>query len=161
MQWLLALETENDPIPACRLMNVFRRKGIKIGALALAAQSQGYSLLAMIETPDADVEHIFNFLRRTEGIRDVTWYRHEPSADASFVFIETDGDSARVARFLQDFPESRLVFASHGKCLLEVGGESRARLAGSAPSDADFTPFARVKTTRDAPRTEIAAARAS
>ena len=29
MQWLITLETEQDLIVTCRLMNVFRRKGTK------------------------------------------------------------------------------------------------------------------------------------
>src|SRR5438094_384410 len=85
MQWLLALETEDDPIPACRLLNIFRRKSVKIGVLTLASRPGGYSMLALVETAEAEVEHIFNFLRRTEGVRHVTCYRHQPSPTASFV----------------------------------------------------------------------------
>ena len=36
MQWLITLETEQDLIVTCRLMNVFRRKGLKITTLAMA-----------------------------------------------------------------------------------------------------------------------------
>src|SRR6266571_932920 len=91
MQWLLALETEDDPIPACRLLNIFRRKSVKIGTLTLAAGIGGYSLLALVETAESEVEHLFNFLRRTEGVRHVTCYRPEPSANAKFLLAEANG----------------------------------------------------------------------
>jgi len=34
MQWLITLDTEQDLIVTCRLMNAFRRKGLKITTLA-------------------------------------------------------------------------------------------------------------------------------
>ncbi len=34
MQWLITLDTENDLIVTCRLMNAFRRKGLKIATLS-------------------------------------------------------------------------------------------------------------------------------
>ena len=34
MKWLLELETEKDPISICRLMNIFRRKGVNIVTLS-------------------------------------------------------------------------------------------------------------------------------
>src|SRR5713226_1612933 len=101
VKWLVALETENDPITTCRLMNIFRRKGLKIVTLAMAAGHAAFSILAVLETPEAEMEHIFNFLRRTEGVQHVTYYRHNPGADASFVFVEADGESSSVARFLE------------------------------------------------------------
>jgi hypothetical protein len=78
MRWLLTLETEKDPIATCRLMNIFRRKGVAILKLELASAAAGFSLSALVETRDADVPHLFHFLRRTEGVREVTCYRHEP-----------------------------------------------------------------------------------
>jgi hypothetical protein len=147
MQWLISLETENDPIPACRLVNIFRRKGVKIGTFNLTAQASGFSLMAIVDTPEGEVEHIFNFLRRTEGMRHVTYYRHEPSAHANFVYIDSIADSSIVARFSQAFPESKIVFASNGKYLFEVLPEEGAREFATGFGEAGFLPFARVKTT--------------
>ncbi len=127
MQWLVAVETDNDPIPACRLMNTFRRKGLKIASLALAALPSGFSVVALVDSPEADVEHVYNFLRGLGGVRHVAYYREDPSAKASFVFIDSDQDPAGVAKFLEAHPGSRLIFASHGKFLYEVGDENSAR----------------------------------
>jgi hypothetical protein len=147
MQWLMALEISDDPICTCRLMNVFRRKGVGIVTLAMAARPAGFSLIALVETPEADVEHIFNFLRRSEGVYNVTYYRHEPAGDASFVFIDADEHSSSVSRFLQTFPESKLIFASQGKYLLEIPGDRPVRSAVSDSGAQEFLPFARVKTS--------------
>jgi hypothetical protein len=147
MQWLISLETENDPIPACRLVNIFRRKGVKIGTFNLTAQAAGFSLMAVVETPEGEVEHLFNFLRRTEGIRQVTYYRHEPSAHANFVFVDSIADPSMVVRFSQAFPESKIIFASNGKYLFEVVLKKGAHdLAGSF-GQPGFLPFAQVRTT--------------
>ena len=158
MQWLFALETDNDPIPTCRLMNIFRRKGLKIVTLALAAQAAGYSLMALVETRETEVEHLFNFLRRTEGVRHVTYYRHEPSSDCSLVFIDADPNTSSVARILEKFPECRLIFANQGQWLLEVPMESRSRNFVPDLLGAKFLPFARVKTTRRVPSPEMVGA---
>ena len=63
MQWLVALDTNIDPITSCRLMNIFRRKGVSIVTLAMAARPEGFSIIAVVETPESLVDHIFNFLR--------------------------------------------------------------------------------------------------
>jgi acetolactate synthase regulatory subunit len=81
MQWLITLETEKDTIVTCRLMNVFRRKGLKIVTLAMTTRPSGHSMIAVVELPEADVDHIFNFLRRIEGVRHVACYQHETSED--------------------------------------------------------------------------------
>ena len=148
MKWLVALETENDPIIACRLMNVFRRKGPKIVTLAMAARPGDFSVMAVLEAPEPEMEHLFHFLRRTEGIRDVTYYRHLPGAHASFVFIDADAESSSVTRFLQAFPGAKLIFGSQGKYLLEVPADSPAR-AADAGFGQQLVPFAQVRTTRD------------
>ncbi len=158
MQWLVALETDNDPISTCRLMNIFRRKRVRIMTLALAAVPTGLSLMVVVETPEAEVEHIFNFLRRTEGVQHVTCYRHEHSADASYIFINADADSSSPTRILESFPESKLIFASQGKYLLEVPMESRS--AVSCFGEPEFLPFARVKTTRSLSPPELVGAQA-
>lgn len=158
MKWLLQLETENDPIPACRVMNIFRRKGVKVSTLALAAQPEGFSLMAVVESAQADADHIFNFLRGAGGVRHVSYYRHEPSADAAFVFIDAGADSSSLARFIETFPDSKLIVASHGQCLLEVPAESRPRAASSRIGTAECVPFARVKTTRRQASVELVGA---
>jgi hypothetical protein len=146
VKWLAALDIDEDPITACRLMNIFRRKGMKIITLALAARPRGYSLIALLDTPENQVEHLFNFLRRTEGVEHVTCYRHEPNQHASLVFI--DAESPSVARFLDAFPGSRLVFAGEGKCLLEVPAPGDLGGMKSGFDQLEFMPFACVKTTR-------------
>lgn len=82
MQWLITLETEKDPIVTCRLMNVFRRKGLKIVTLAMTTRPSGHSMIAVVELPEADIDHVFNFLRRMEGVRHVACHRHETSGDS-------------------------------------------------------------------------------
>jgi len=149
MQWLIALETEQDLIVTCRLMNVFRRKGLKITTLAMAARPDGFSMMVVLDSPQSTIDHLFNFLRRTEGVERVSYYQHQTSADASFVFI--DADTSRVAEVLKTFPESKLIFASHGKYLLEVPAESRRQPAAAAFDLPEFLPFACVKSTRTAP----------
>lgn len=152
MQWLLTLETDGDPITTCRLMNIFRRKGVKIVTLSMSAGVTSTSLMAVVETAEGDVEHLFNFLRRTEGVEHVTYYRHEASADACYVFVNAGSEASNPARFLQSFPEAKLVFGSHGKYLLEVPAESRPLAGGSTGVDGlgetEFLPFARIRTTR-------------
>jgi hypothetical protein len=57
---------------------------------------------------------------------------------------------------LEAFPESKLIFASHGKYLLEISVEKRWNRASAVSRDAAFLPFACVKTTRSAPHPELA-----
>lgn len=153
MRWLVTLVTDNDPIPLCRLMNTFRRKGIKLVALAAAAQPGGFSLLAVMESPAPDVEHVFNFLRGVGGVRHVTCYRQEPSAEASFLFVDAEA-GASLAQFLQICPEAKLAFASHGKYLYEVPAGGAARWASLAQPE--FLPLAQVKSS--APQRELVGA---
>ena len=158
MQWLITLETEQDLIVTCRLLNVFRRKGLKIATWAMAARSSGFSMMAVVESPETDAEHIFNFLRRMEGVQHATYYRHETSADASFIFIDANADTPRVADLLKTFPGSKLIFASHGKYLLEVPSESHRQNAVAAIDLPEFLPFARVKTSRSVSVPELVVA---
>lgn len=81
MQWLITLEINHDPIVACRLMNVFRRKGFRIITLVMTTRPNSYSMVAVMEHPEADIDHVFNFLRRIEGVKNVACYRHETSED--------------------------------------------------------------------------------
>jgi len=158
MQWLITLETEQDLIVTCRLMNVFRRKGLKIATLAMSARPDAFSMMAVLESPEADVDHIFNYIRCIEGVRSVTYYRHETSENAGFIFVDAGADSSRTADILKTFPESKLIFASHGKFLFEVPTESRRRTAQPDFAIPAILPFAFVKTTRSAPHLEMAVA---
>ena len=102
--------------------------------------------------PEGDVEHIFNFLRGMEGVEHVSYYRHETSHDAAFVFVDAGAEASQVADILKTFPASKLIFASHGKYLLEVPAESRRH--SNAP-DFGVLPFTCVRSTRSAPRAEL------
>jgi acetolactate synthase regulatory subunit len=146
MQWIVALEAENNPIVLGRLLNAFRRKGVAINTLTLGSRAAELSLMALVESPEDSVEHIFHFLRRMVGVRDVTYYRRESSGMASFIFIETD-DHSSVAKILADFPLSKLVFASQGKYLLEIGEKHRTTGPVVLASEDGFLPFARVRTS--------------
>lgn len=161
MQWLVTLETDSDVITACRLLNAFRRKGLKISTLAMATRPAGFSVMAVVDSHESVIEHMFNFLRRTEGVEHVTCYRHETSADASFLFVDADPATSRVAQILEAFPESELIFASHGKYLLEVPAEGRHRAPAVQPGEPGVLSFARVKTTLSAPQPGLITARAS
>jgi len=153
MQWMISLETENDPIPACRLLNVFRRKGVKVVTFTLAAGAAGFSLMAVVDTPESEIDHLFNFLRRTEGVRHVTYYRHVTTADASFIFIDASAaDSSIVGRFTQTFPESKMVFASNGKYLFEISPAKGASKVAEDFGDVGLLPFIRVTTTQPVAR---------
>jgi acetolactate synthase regulatory subunit len=154
MKWLISLETNSDPITACRLMNIFRRKGLKLVTLAMSAQPAGYTLMVLLETPEGEAEHIFNYLRTTPGVEHVESYRHEASADAAFLFVDGPADASSVTRILEILPGAKLLFASHGKFLLEVPAD-----AGNAlPNLAGFLPFARVRSTRPIQQAEAVSA---
>ena len=58
MQWLITLETEQDLIVTCRLMNVFRRKGMKINTLAMATRPHCFSMMAVLDSPESDIDHL-------------------------------------------------------------------------------------------------------
>ena len=160
MQWLITLETEQDMVLTCRLMNVFRRKGLKISTLTMAARPNGFSMMAVLDSPESDIDHLFNLLRRTDGVERVSYYQHQTSADASFVFLDADADTARVAEVLGTFPGSRLIFASNGKYLLEVPAESRRRNVAPVFGLPQLRPFACVKSAHTVPSPVMAAAQA-
>jgi hypothetical protein len=116
--------------------------------------------MGVVESAEADVDYLFNFLRRTEGVQHVTCYRHESFPNASFVFIDSEEDNSGVTRLLEAFPESKLVFASHGKYLLEIPVEKRRSPASPGSREPAFLPLACVKTTRRATHPELAAVQA-
>ena len=112
MEWLLELETEKDPISVCRLMNIFRRKGVNIVTLSLEAGAAEFSMKALVETAESEVAHIFNFLRRTEGVRHVTCYRHESTANVSVPAKGgSEGITSRAAR-LPEYDSSLIIHTS-------------------------------------------------
>jgi hypothetical protein len=113
--------------------------------------------MGVVDSAEADVDYLFNFLRRTEGVQHVTCYRHESFPNASFVFIDSEEDNSGVSQVLEAFPESKLIFASHGKYLLEVPVERRRSAVSAGPRDPAFLPFACVKTTRSATQPELVA----
>jgi len=160
MQWILTLETNNDMISVCRLMNIFRRKSLKITTLTMSAHAAGFSLMGVVDSVEADIDYLFNFLRRTEGVQHVTCYRHESFPNASFIFIDSEEDNSGVTRVLEAFPEAKLIFASHGKYLLEIPAEKRWNSVSAGSRDPAFLPFACVRTTRSAPQAELAAVHA-
>ena len=154
MQWLIALETNSDPITSCRLINIFRRKGVGIVTLAMAARPEGYSIITVAETAESEVDHIYNFLRRVEGVRHVAYYRHDTQGDASFVFIDSEPRSETLSHVLQHLPGAQMIFGSEGKYLLEIPGGG-----DMAGAPAEVLPFARVKTS--IPQPDLITAQAS
>lgn len=158
MQWLLTLESDRDPIVLCRLMNIFRRKGLEIETLAVAAKPETYSLMAVVDSPESDVDHVFNFLRRTDGVVGVTFYQHEPTQDASFIFVESAENSENLKRIQDAFPGCKVIFASHGKYLVEIpsGSSQGTQVPGlDAPG---FLPLSRVKTSGQHQQMELVGA---
>ncbi len=107
MQWLLELETENDPISTCRLMNIFRRKGVSILRLELESGPASYAMMALVETRESDVAHVFHFLRRTEGVREVTCYRRQEPAESP----SSPTDDSGTAKGPAGAPTGRLLAA--------------------------------------------------
>ena len=147
MKWIFAIEAENDLIVICRLMNALRRKALAPSSFAMSRSAEQYSVTLMAELPESEAEHYFNFFRRTEGVQHVTYYRHSSEAPASLVYVDMEAPALNLSRSAELFPGSRLVFASHGKALLQVPADfSSGRLAGH-----NAIPFAQVKTTRSAP----------
>ncbi|MGH9356453.1 MAG: hypothetical protein ACRD10_10015 [Terriglobia bacterium] len=147
MKWIFAIEAENDLIVICRLMNALRRKALAPSSFAMSRSAEQYAVTLMAELPESEVEHYFNFFRRTEGVQHVTYYRHNPEPPASFIYVDMEAPALELSRWAQLFPGSRLVFASHGKALLEVPADFSA----DRPLEHNVTPFAQVRTTHGAP----------
>jgi hypothetical protein len=161
MQWLLALETDNDPISICRLMNVFRRKSVRLVTLSLATAEAGFSLLAVVETPQGEVDHLFHFLRSSAGVENVTCYlpspvhesgQDDPAAEAasSYLFIGSSAGSLEAERISELLPGCGVIFSSEGKLLFEVPAGNRSVLTSDGPvtGGSNFVHLVRAKDTR-------------
>ena len=159
MQWLLALETDGDPISICRLMNVFRRKSVNLVTLSLAASATGFSVMALVETSETEVEHLFNFLRCSAGVEHVTCYlpvsaRAVGSDDfrtetgESYVFIDAGSRSLEPARVSDSFPGSKVIFAGQGKFLVEIPDGPPVSAGDAMTQGPGFVHLIRAKDTR-------------
>jgi hypothetical protein len=154
MQLLLVLESEKDAITLCRLMNIFRRKGLKLATLALSSGSESYSIVVVAETTEAQADHLFHFLRRTSGVRHVTSYRPEAPTEAPFIFVDAAGGSVTLARLQEAFPESEIIFASGGKFL--VSNPNRVSPSARELGEARYVPMAPAQSTRSAETQSLA-----
>jgi len=170
MQWLLALEADNDPISICRLMNVFRRKSVTLVTLSLAAAERGFSVIALVETPKAEVEPLFHFLRRSAGVEHVTCYLPVPAqatgcdnfpaeSGESYLFINSDSRSLEPGRISASFPGCNVIFASQGKFLIEVpaGNHSVASAVDPFGQGSGCIHLVRAKDTHVQPISELVA----
>ena len=149
MQWLISLEMDPDPITFCRLTDIFRRKGVRLASLAATSGSAAMSFISVVECNEALMEHMFHFLRRTSGIRKVSYYRQEKAGSGTFVFLTPKNSPGEAAgRILQNVPGARLVFSSGENYLFEFPARTKDHEALREIPEADFLPFAHVKTGR-------------
>jgi len=76
-----------------------------------------------------------------------TCYRHEPSTKACYIFVDAGADRSRAARILGLSPQSKLIFASGGKHLIELPAEEAAQDTGFAgPGELPYAPVMRTRT---------------
>ncbi|MGH9396485.1 MAG: hypothetical protein ACRD18_06500 [Terriglobia bacterium] len=141
MKYLLTIETQDDLIVVCRLLNMLRRKGARLLTLVMSLTPEGYCLMALAEIKASEAEHMFHFLRRAEGVRHVTYYRHETEGAAAFILVDGEGESMDAARWATLLPGAKLIFSDHGKAFLEAPASGTAHPPGALP-------FARVRSTR-------------
>jgi acetolactate synthase regulatory subunit len=151
MQWLFTIDTENDLIVVCRLVNTFRRKGIRIARLAMVSTAETFNVVVLFEAPEREIDHIFNFVRRTEGVNHVACYRHGRSADSPpFILVDADSKGANAA-WAEFVTQSGWVFGSHGQLLAQVPAGGPDPLSGTNSERLGLRAFTRVKAT-DRPR---------
>jgi hypothetical protein len=150
MTWLFTIDIEDDLIVACRLLNIFRRKGLRLRTLAMASSDAGYRVAALMDAPEAEIDHIFHFLRRTEGVSHVAYYQSTRPGSGSYIFFEPEAERLDVAQWPHLFPGARLVFASHGSALIELPAPAPGASAFAAPEIPGLIPFACVRNTRAA-----------
>lgn len=115
MKWLTALETDGELITLCRLMNIFRRKGISIAALTVNAAPRGFTVLALIETTAPQIEHLRSFLRRTAGVSEVACYRHEAGNAVAF-----HGRGVEPASLREALPAAHATLTGESRYLPEI-----------------------------------------
>ncbi len=144
MKWLFTIDTEEDLIVFCRLINIFRRKGVKISWMSTAALSGAYRILAVFQGHPGEMDHIFNFIRRTEGVLHVAYYQEGGADAASFVFADGKMEALGTARWPDLFPQARVAFAGQGSLLLEIPPGSAPEAALSTSQAAGFGRFSRV-----------------
>lgn len=150
MKWLISIETEDDIIIACRLMNIFRRKGVTLLTFSMTKARAGFCIMAVVECPESDWEHQYHFIRRTEGVRHVDAYRHQPAGPAQYMFIELAEAASHNGHMVEAPPGTRTLFACQGKLLVEA-------LPGvdlSAGSITGALFFSNARSTREAIPTE-------
>ena len=147
MRWLIILEMDCDPIALCRLMDVFRRKGLKVASMATTSSAIKTSFVALVECDEALMEHMFHFLRRSAGIRKVSYYRNQGVRSATHLLLTpTDSLGKSVGRILQGVPEARLVFSSGESYLFEFSGKAKEHEAVQTIPQENCLPFSHVKT---------------
>jgi hypothetical protein len=115
VKWLTALETDGESITLCRLMNVFRRKGISIAALTMNAAPRGSTVLALIDATAPQIEHLRSFLRGTAGISQVACYRHEAGDAVAF-----SGEGVESASLRDGLPPAPATLAEESRYLPEL-----------------------------------------
>jgi acetolactate synthase regulatory subunit len=81
VKYLLNIEMQDDLIVVCRLVNIFRRKGVRVLQLTMSLTPEGYALEAFVEAQESGVENFYHFLRRTEGVRRVA--QRQPASAGS------------------------------------------------------------------------------
>ena len=149
MQWLIFLELENDPIAFCRLTDIFRRKDLKLVSLVATSGPGNLAVMTVVESTEFLIDHMFHFLRRTPGIRQVSYYRHEKGREAGFVFVSARDPADDLVGTLQHtVPGAKLVFAGGGDFLFEIPTRGRTDEALRGISGENFLSFTRVKTGR-------------
>ena len=152
MQWLIILEMDSDPIALCRLMDVFRRKGLKIASMTVASGSVKTSFVALVECDEAHMDHMFHFLRRSADIQKVSYYRNQEVGSATHLLLTpTDSPVKSVGRILQGVPGARLVFSSGESYLFEFSGKAKEHKAVQTIPQENRLPFSHVKTGGIAP----------
>lgn len=115
MKWLAALATDGESITLCRLMNVFRRKGISIAALTMNAAPGGFTVLALIDTTAPEIEHLRSFLRRTAGVSQVACYRHQAGNAVAF-----GGEGVEPASLRETLPPAHATLGGESRYLPEL-----------------------------------------
>lgn len=147
MRVLFTIDAESDLIAFGRLVNTFRRKGIGLDRMTLASASEAFRIVVLFEAPEAEIEHIFNFVRRTEGVRRVGYHRPGgPEDSVSFALVDIESERPGSDGWTQIFPHSKWVFASDGKALIEMGAEGPVSVSSSDRERSGFQPFTGVKS---------------